>query len=168
MNKRFIIVFILLCFGCASWQAVYQPMGKYDNSEKTMKTIVTSPDDVQIWVNEIPDGFSARDGVLYVDTSLGNKILGSVSISVKRPNLASAIILGVLTLSIATIFMSTPPDLTREDVVRLLKEKCHAIGGNAIISATIPRPDFKGYGVFGGIAVIKKGTTPAPAISPGI
>jgi hypothetical protein len=142
-----------VCIGCASWQVSHQPSGRYDDTKEPALT-ATSPDDVQLYIGEIPEGFLYRDGVLYVDTSYGNRVLGPLVVEVKNPPIGLSILHGILTLGISLAFTSTPPNLDREIVVQMLKEKCHTIGGNAVINAVIPRPGFKGYGYFSGMAVI--------------
>ncbi|MBN1601998.1 MAG: hypothetical protein JW915_10335 [Chitinispirillaceae bacterium] len=149
------VVLIGLCIGCASWQVSYQPTGRFDDIKEPTLT-VSSPDDIRLYIGEIPEGFFYRDGVLYVDTSYGNRVLGPLIVEVKRPPIGFSMLHGLLTLGISLAFTSTPPNLDREKVVRMLQEKCHAIGGNTVINAVIPRPGFKGYGLFSGMAVIMK------------
>lgn len=149
------IVLITLCIGCASWQVSYQPTGRFDDLKEPALT-ASSPDDIRLYIGEIPEGFLYRDGVLYVDTSYGNRVLGPLTVEVKRPPIGLSMLHGLLTFGISLAFTTTPPNLDRETVVRMLQEKCYAIGGNTVINAVIPRPGYEGYGIFSGMAVIMK------------
>jgi hypothetical protein len=156
-NTLLSVMLAAVCIGCASWQVSYEPAGRFDDVKEPTLT-ASSPDDVRLYIGEIPEGFLYRDGVLYVDTSYGNRILGPLVVEVKKPPIGLSMIHGILTLGISLAFTSTPPNLDREKVVGMLQEKCYAIGGNTVIDAAIPRPGFKGYGVFSGMAVIMKQT----------
>jgi len=151
------VMLAAVCIGCASWKVSYEPAGRFDDIKEPAPT-ASSPDDVRLYVGEIPEGFLYRDGVLYVDTSYGNRILGPLSVVVKNPPIGLSMLHGILTLGISLAFTSTPPDLDREKVARMLQEKCYAVGGNTVIDAVLPRPGFKGFGAFSGMAVIMKPT----------
>jgi hypothetical protein len=162
MRHAHLIIAVFAIFsGCASWQVSYQPTGRYDETKK-QTFAASSLRDVMLYIGEIPEGFHYNDGVLYVDTTYGNMVLGPLLIEVKKPPIGLTLLHAVFTLGISAAFTSLPPDLDRESVVRMLQKKCFEIGGNAVMSAVIPNPGFKGYGVFGGMAIIQKQPAKTP------
>jgi hypothetical protein len=123
----------MLFIGCASWQVSYQPTGRYDQT-KEQALSASSPRDVKIYVGEIPEGFQYNDGVLYVDTTYGNRVLGPLRIEIKKPPIGLTLLHAVFTLGISAAITNLPPDLDRETVVKMLQEKCREIDGKAVMN----------------------------------
>ena len=137
---------------CAGYDTKYQSVGKYRSISEINESKVL-PSDVDIFVQEYPEGFTFKDGVVYLEEKdSGHKILGNVSVTPHGPNTAAFMGLGLITFGVASFFMMTPPDLGPDEAAMMIKEKAASMGGNAIIGASLPQDD-SGVGMANGLVV---------------
>ena len=148
-----LIMSILFLSGCAGWNTTYQQMGKYKNeSELNSNSIL--PEHVDVYVQEYPEGFHYDEGIVSVVEGYDYEILGEAKVEFKPVNIPAFMIAGILTFGIASYPMMTPPKMTKDKAVDLLRMKTAEMGGNAIIGVKLPSGSNKQEGASGIVVYI--------------
>ncbi|MBV1884874.1 MAG: hypothetical protein KUG66_01335 [Gammaproteobacteria bacterium] len=159
MGRKNILIIgaFLLLTGCASWQTNYQAMGKYE-SQSDISGRNVSFDNTDVYIQEYPEGFQFKDGVISVDSESGMKIIGEARIEFKASSQLVNLILFVGTAGAAAPVivanMFYVPKMTKDDMVAELKTKANEVGGNSVIGVKLPSGNNKREGASGIIVFI--------------
>ena len=160
MNRVVSLGLVLLSVsGCSAMtlQSKYRAIGQYGTPQAAGPKV--SPDQVQVFMQSSPPGFTLEKNELTVVEGFDHRVLGVVKVQSKG---------GYCDIS----------DVGMKDVVALLQSETAARGGNAVIyaestlsdpSSTQERCDPKSYGVrnhFGVGWAVVLGAGPAPAAKP--
>jgi len=137
MGKKTICLFLIICLfcGCAGYHAHYQPIGKISNIKDYEQSVLVAPEEIDIYVQEYPEGFIYEDGIISVVEGSKNKILGEINITPKQGGPMMGIV-GMLSCGLMYPFL-IPSRLRRERAIILLQKRASAQGANAVIGVKL-------------------------------
>ena len=126
--KKSVILFLVITIsflGCIplQYKTGFNRIGEYQIKTKK-KPIVKTPEEIKVYLNSSPDGFSLKENELKVEPGYKHKILGSLKVKYLNGS------------------CSTGPNAGKPEVlITILKERAYKEGGNAIIYTYNHFPD---------------------------